>query len=81
MNSAEGMSFGERANSSAALAPPSFEVVTPVLFMATLNQKALIAAKTVKANRNNRHWLIQFKFIRCSGVGCLSAQIGDAQLD
>ena len=49
--------------------------------MATLNQKALIAAKTVKANRNNRHWLIQFKFIRCSGVGCLSAQIGDAQLD
>src|SRR5215510_11897205 len=64
MNRANGMSLGELARSNAALARPSFEFVDPVLFMATLNRKALKAEKTVKAVRNNRPRRIQFNYNR-----------------
>jgi hypothetical protein len=68
MNRANGMSLGERAKSNVALARPSFEFVDPVSFMATLNRMALMVGTKVKANWNNRHWLIQFNYNRQESV-------------
>src|SRR5262245_16582113 len=78
MNRANGMSLGERAKSNAALARSSFEFVDPVLFMATLNRKALEAEKTVKANRNNRYWLTQFTHNRRRRAFRASTSVGRA---